>query len=186
MMPRALPLLLLTLLSPLGHAERLSLSTDLILKLYSICLNAVGDHAAIATVLDERDHPRLSHTEAKPFLGAAAGAAWPADMPFGKFVLASREDGLCAVYAKKADTREVERAFVGLLGFMQQQMGGRLVKAHDETHPNGRHLLSYHFGPPPPEDFHLQLGLSTLAGDKTELQALLTYRVIPGPVPAPD
>lgn len=61
-------------------------------------------------------HPALAGEQAAFFLGGTDGAAWQVERSGAKFVVSVREDGLCAVFAQRAQASEVQRNFSAIVG----------------------------------------------------------------------
>ncbi|MDF3029829.1 MAG: hypothetical protein K0R03_387 [Moraxellaceae bacterium] len=183
-----LRLLLATLLLCTSSLARAATSytdaTNYLLMLYGVCLGTVGNPSAIAAFFQEQGTEKLTWEQAAPFLGGNAGNVWPADTPFGQYMLAARNDGLCTVQARWADVQEVREAFFELVERLHQESGGKLVKASDATMEKGRQLVSFNLAPPALKGYHLNLSALTMESTSTDLQVVLAFKAVSGDMPA--
>src|SRR5690606_12523537 len=89
-----------------------SAATMYFIKLYSAtCLKSGANVLKLREILQAQRLPKVTEHEAAPFLKGNPGVVWAATAPFGTYAIVSRDDGLCAVIAQKADAKELDTVF---------------------------------------------------------------------------
>ena len=77
----------------------------------AMCVQSGGRTEIITKILEGKGAPKLTPEQAQPFLQGKIGTAWPIVVSEGSFVLVATSDNMCSLFAKKADTKEVESFF---------------------------------------------------------------------------
>jgi hypothetical protein len=102
--------------------------------------------------------PVLQGEPSQFFLGGKLGTAWAVGIAGGKYVVAWREDNVCAVYAQRASAAEVHANFVSLVATAPEPL---VASPREAAGPSTDSLKSIAYG------WHR-------AKDKTELLFTLT------------
>lgn len=95
---------------------------EYLLRLFTVaCVAFARDPARTVEFADAAKMPVIGKPYAAMFLEGLRGAVWSASSRWGRYVLAVREDGTCAVYARKADTAAARRMLdTGLLAGIRE------------------------------------------------------------------
>jgi hypothetical protein len=79
---------------------------EYMLRLFTVaCVSLVRDPRQVAALAQAAQMPPIEMPYGAMFLEGQRGAAWSASNRLGRYVLSVREDGSCAVHARKADNR---------------------------------------------------------------------------------
>ncbi|PPC78261.1 hypothetical protein C4K68_06405 [Pokkaliibacter plantistimulans] len=104
------------LFSPGSQAAGIDPAAEFFATLYlNTCMRYVGDAQTLRNQLLQQKLPALSKDEAAFFLENQKGEAWSVPSSVGNFVLAIRRDGICAVFAERANTATTEALFSSLM-----------------------------------------------------------------------
>jgi hypothetical protein len=112
----------------------------------------------------------LSGDRATFFLGGEHGTAWAVLRAGQRYVIALRDDGICAAYAQHANVDEVQEGFIGLVSSSPAPLvAERLGGASSGPDRGALHPIAYAWSRP---------------NDKTQLTFTLTTSTIGVPVQA--
>lgn len=159
--------------APLAVAGGEEKPADSFKRLYlTLCMQYLNDLGRMRQELSSA--PRLPPEKAAHFLNGKAGDAWPVPTDQGRFVLALPEgDNLCAVFARRVDTRLVEESFVDLVSEAPAPLLSRQVRDEREmSGANGEtHTLAYEwYVPDAPR--RMLFTLTTAPKEDASIQAL--------------
>ncbi|HEX4025955.1 MAG TPA: hypothetical protein VHX52_14830 [Steroidobacteraceae bacterium] len=79
------------------------------------CMNHFARPQALRADLDEQGFQAVPAANASFFLGGIAGRTWVIARAGGRFVVASRDDGVCTVFARQATEADVQLFFKALV-----------------------------------------------------------------------
>lgn len=86
------------------------------LRLFTLgCVTRVRAPAEVAAFAQQTGMPPIKMPYARMFFEGQRGAAWSASNHWGRFVLALRQDGSCALYARRLNADALAREFEGKL-----------------------------------------------------------------------
>lgn len=118
--------------------------------------------------------PEAPPEKAEFFLGGNPGKAWFVMAPSTAYVVALRDDGVCAVFAQRADIEQVRVGFSSLVGTAPEPL---LAAAQDSTGlgPNDAHTrtVAYSWSRPQDQD-ELLFVLTTSSRDDATAQAMVS------------
>ncbi|WP_209589954.1 NMCC_0638 family (lipo)protein [Massilia sp. BHUDP2] len=142
----------------------------------SLCMKHLTNLDALREKL--KQVPKLAPEQARHFLSGRSGDAWSVPDKHGTFVLAlPHQKNLCAVYARRADTRAAEKLFVERVGTAPAPLiGKRTADDHARTASGPTHTLAYEWGVPKAGK-KMVFTLTTAASDTAQVQVLGTAAI---------
>lgn len=142
-------------------------------KLYAqTCMKHFGKPDALRNELTTNKLLELPPQKAEAFLAGSPGTAWAIPSPLGEFVVSLRRDNVCAVYARRAETTEVERRFVDLVSKSPPPLVVEKLRDERSGSPNGpTHTISYAWFRPQAKP-KLLFTLTTAASPTAQIQAM--------------
>lgn len=138
------------------------------IKLFAdACMKHYTNLDGIKAEMDAEHAAALPADKSGFFLGGKPGKAWVRTDTDGRgYVVSLRDDGICAVFAQKADTVMVEQQFNAIASTSPAPMVAQKLMDQNEMVATGPiHTISY--------------GWSAGKGDKTQLTFTLTTAVSP-------
>lgn len=115
-MLRVMTFMSFILASLLVNADDKDQATDFFIKLYNkTCVQYANRTAELAQQFIQSATPELSAQKAKMFLGGGKGQVWVIPNLQGDFVVVTRDDNQCMVYARQIDTHQLIAAFNELM-----------------------------------------------------------------------
>lgn len=182
----ALCLVAAMLAGPVRADETSLQASQFFVNLYgSICVQSGAEADVINKIFVARKAVPLKADKAAPFLHGHPGTVWPVLMPFGVYVVAAFDEGMCSVFAKQANTTEIDRLFATSVESMPVKAPFRRVKTDDgNTTQAGdtAHYQSYQYGIPGKPGSFL-FALTTMASPGAVIPAMATFARIPDSVP---
>lgn len=82
---------------------------------HDACMVYMGQDQALDAILERNGFRILPMGPATAYLQGGTGLAWAAPKSLGDLVVAVRDDGICAVFARRASEAQVREAFDGLV-----------------------------------------------------------------------
>ncbi|MBD8531084.1 MULTISPECIES: hypothetical protein [unclassified Massilia] len=165
------------------HAAEGDDSTDHFAKTYSgFCMKHINNPEALRTQLIASKVPKLPPEQATHFLSGHEGDAWP--VPYqgrlGNLVLAlPAGKNVCALYMRKANQADVERAFIKPVGQAPAPLVvEKRTDKHADTPGNGEtHTISYAWSVPQAKR-KMVFTLTTASSDKAQLHVLASAAMV--------
>ena len=125
--------------------------------------------------MSSRNTPVLQGEPAQFFLGGKPGTAWAVGISGGKYVVAWREDNVCAVYAQRAPVADVQAHFVSLVSTAPEPL---LASSRGSDGPNTDTHKSIAYGWHRPKDkTELLFTLTTSSEASSSVQAMASMAV---------
>jgi hypothetical protein len=136
----------------------------------STCMKHFYSHDQLRAEMAALNAPVLAGDQAAFFLGGVHGTAWTVLQAGQRYVVALRDDGICAAYAQHADVPEVQADFTGLVSSSPAPLvAERLDGALSGPDRGALHTIAYAWSRP---------------NDKTQLTFTLTTSTEGVPVQA--
>lgn len=170
--------LIAVLLSSLSPALADDGPPDPFMRLFvESCVKNFKSQDELGKRLDLQNVPRLPAGKASFFLGGAKGTAWAMRLGGNPYIVALRDDQVCAVFAQHAAVPEVRRGFESLVSRAPKPLvATRLDDAL--AGPNNDTLTSTAYSWSKPEDkLQIQFTLTTSSADRANIQAMATMAV---------
>lgn len=122
--------------------------------------------------------PEAPPEKAEFFLGSKPGKAWFVIAPSTAYVVALRDDNVCAVFAQRADPDQVQSGFSALVETAPEPL---VAAAHDATGlgPNEAHThtMAYAWSRPEDKD-ELLFVLTTSSSNDATAQAMVSMSLV--------
>jgi hypothetical protein len=144
----------------------------------SLCMKHVNDLDTLRGKLEPV--PQLPKEKAAHFLVGHEGNAWPVPDKYGTFVLALPTGwNFCAIYARRADTRMVEKSFAALVATAPPPLVARQTSDElAQTSANGQtHTIAYEWYAPGAQRGIL-FTLTTASSATAQIQAMGSAAII--------
>lgn len=144
------------------------------------CVKHTGKADELRTELKTAGLPVIPDQYAASFLGGAPGQAWSATNPVGEFVIAVRQDGICAVFARQANQKDTETIFATMVKAVSRPpFAVTKGKETTATTPNGpTHTMAYKSAAPKAKTA-IQFTLTTASEPTAALQAMASLMIVP-------
>jgi len=122
--------------------------------------------------------PEAPSEKAEFFLGGNPGKAWFVIAPSTAYVVALRDDGVCAVFAQRAEPNQVQADFSALVGKAPKPLTAA-VRDSADLGPNDTHTLTaaYSWSQPEGTD-ELLFVLTTSDGSEATAQAMISMSLV--------
>lgn len=122
--------------------------------------------------------PEAPPEKAEFFLGGKPGKAWFVLAPSTAYVVALREDTLCAVFAQRADSNRVQHGFAALVGKAPEPLMST-AQSPAGLGPNDArtHTVTYAWSRPQDKD-ELLFVLTTSDSDEATAQAMISMALV--------
>ena len=137
------------------------------------CIAGNGQMAAVEATLRSRGLGPLDAAVADTFLHGKAGQAWAVPMTGGGGAVAVTEEGLCMVFAQRADVAAVEKTLAGLVASLPAAANPRRVESPSSTNAVMR-SQSWAITPPAAPESSILITLSMATSDAAPLQAMIS------------
>ena len=151
------------------------------------CMVYLGQDQALNATLERNGFKILPVDASTDYLQGSTGIAWAAPRSLGELVVALRDDGTCAVFARRVHQAQVQSAFDGLarasaspvLPVIRQP--DRVVDA-----PSGPANYRSYLQGKPSSGSAIQLTLSTTSSAAARYQAIATLSLVERPADPPS
>jgi len=148
------------------------------------CMDHLNKPAALRSDLDGQGWQSVPSQDASFFLQGAPGRTWAVTKSAENFVVALRDDGICAVFAHSAKQGDVELFFNALV------KSTAATGLPTERHPdkvlqtsNGPVRYTSYVQGKPESKVRISLALSTTSSTTANVQAMATLSLIRGAAP---
>lgn len=141
------------------------------------CVRHFTDQDKLRELLTSQDIRTLPAGDAASFLGGQKGTAWAVEWAGRPYILALRDDRVCAVFAQRASARKVQEGFASMVSTPPKPMvAAKLDDAF--AGPNNDNLTSVAYAWSRPEDkVQIQFTLTTSNAEAAGVQAMATMAV---------
>lgn len=146
------------------------------------CMVYLGQDQALNAALERNGFKILPADASADYLQGSTGIAWIAPKSLGELVVALRDEGTCAVFARRVREADVQSAFDGLARATASpvlpviRQADRVVDS-----PAGPANYRSYLQGKPGSGYALQLALSTTASTSARYQAVATLSLVQRP-----
>lgn len=146
------------------------------------CMLYLGQEQSLDATLERNGFRILPPDAAEEFLEGSSGIAWAAPKALGELVVALRDDGSCAVYARHVREAQVQTAFDGLARATASPVLP-VVREPDRVIDTPSGPANYHsyLQGKPSSTSAIQLTLSTTSSAMAHYQAVATLSLVERP-----
>ena len=143
------------------------------------CMNHLNKPAALRSDLEGQGWRPVSSQYASFFLQGKPGRTWAMAKSGGNFVVALRDDGICAVFARSAKQNDVELFFNALVrsteaaGLPTERRPDKVLQT-----PNGPVRYTSYVQGKPESTVRISLVLSTTSSTTASIQAMATLSLV--------
>lgn len=171
-------LLALATLLPLSAAA--SPPADSINDLFAgTCMKHFYSQDGLRKAMSDLGSPEVPAEKAKFFLDNKAGKAWFVIAPSTPYVVALRDDSVCAVFAQRANSEQVRSGFVALVGAAPRPLAAAVEDGSSIGALNDEHVrtLAYSWSRPEDKD-QLLFVLTTSDSSEATAQAMVSMSLV--------
>jgi hypothetical protein len=163
-------------LSPGTFAAEPSQPEALTTLFATICMQHFHASDELRAEMSSQDASVLEGEQSEFFLGGTTGTAWAVRASGGKYVVAWREDNVCAVFAQRAPVAEVQTNFAALVASAPEPL---VASLREPEGPTNEALTSISYAWHRPEDkTELLFTLTTSSEASPTVQAMLSMAVV--------
>ncbi len=142
------------------------------------CMKYFYSQDNLRNLMGEIGAPEAPPEKAEFFLGGKPGKAWFVIAPSTTYVVALRDDMLCAVFAQRANSDQVRKGFSALVGEAPSPLVARFQDA-TPIGPNDAytHTMAYSWSRPEDKD-QLLFVLTTSEKSEATAQAMISMSLV--------
>jgi len=142
------------------------------------CMKHFYSQDALRKVMSDTDAPEASPEKAAFFLGGKPGKAWFVTGPSTAYVVALRDDTVCAVFAQRANADQARAGFAALVSTAPEPLVA-VVQDADAFGPNDSHTRTAAYSWSRPEDkVELLFVLTTSESPDATVQAMASMSLV--------